>query len=237
MSKNRFKGRPFGYSRRQVRQRVQEREGMVREAEARLRAAEGRILELRRDLAAVGEELSGRDAQIQTLSAQVEAFAVDPDRSTPNMLAEELNSILASAQESAAGMIERARAVSERRLEQAGDFERDLHDDLTRMDEWRNEALPLIRDVQSRMGEIRLKLEEMAESVGEIAKPLEQLPDIDRPKLEEVAAAVRKLKGNEKQASGNGHRPRRRQARSRPQQDQPDPISEVIDITDRGQVR
>jgi methyl-accepting chemotaxis protein len=237
MSKSRFKGRPFGYSRRQVRQLVQEREGMVREAEARLRAAEGRILELRRDLAAVGEELSGRDAQIQTLGAQVEAFAGDPDRSTPNMLAEELNSILASAQETAAGMIDRARAVSERRLEQAGDFERDLHDDLTRMDEWRKEALPLIRDVQSRMGDIRLKLEEMAESVGEIAKPLEQLPDIDRPRLEEVAAAVRKFKGNEKQASGNGHRPRRRQGRSRPQQDQPDPTSEVIDITDRGQVR
>jgi chromosome segregation ATPase len=226
----------FGYSRRRVRRILEEREAMTGEAEARVRAAEGRILELRHELAVVGEELGTRDAEIRTLTAQVESLAEDRDLPTPNMLAKELKSILSSAQDTAAGMIDRARALSERQLEQSGDYERKLYADLTRMDEWRHEAFPLIRDVQSRLAEIRVKLEQLSESVAEAARPLEQLPDIERPKVEEVAAAAEKFGQSEKQVSGNGHRPRRRQGR-RQQQHESDPSSEVIDISDRGRVR
>jgi chromosome segregation ATPase len=232
MGQDKYAGSLFGYSRRRVRKLLQERDAMAQDAEARLRAAEGRILELRRELATVEEELSDRDAKIQELSAEVEAFAHDPDRPTPNMLAEELNSILSSAQATASRMIERAKAVSDRHLNQATEYEQELYADLARMDEWRQEALPLIRDVQSRLGEIRARLEEVAETVVETVKPLEQLSDIDRPEVEPVASpvaddpAVKRLRPAEE---GDG--------RSRSKQGGDGSASDVIEIPDRAKAR
>jgi phage host-nuclease inhibitor protein Gam len=103
---------------------LEEQEMLAQDAEARLRAAEGRIIRLRRELEALETELGDRDARIQELSSQVEAFARDPEPITPNMLADERTSIISSAQQTPARMIERARAVSEQ-LQKAGEFERD----------------------------------------------------------------------------------------------------------------
>jgi hypothetical protein len=237
----------FGYRRGRVRKLLQERESMAREAEARLRAAEGRILELRHELTVVEDELSDRDAQIQDLGAQVEAFARDPERPTPNMLAEELNSILSSAQAMATRMIERAKAVSERHLQQASEFERALHEDLARMDEWRQEALPLIRAVQSRVEEIRASLEGVAESVAETVRPLEELPDIDRPPAQEAPAREAragsagpevKRFGRNGERDGNGHGQPRRKAQSRAARREGGGSSpDVIEIPDRARAR
>src|SRR6266498_3270917 len=175
----------FGYSRRRVRQLLQEREALAQEAEARLRAAEGRILGLHHELEVVEKGLSERDSLIQELGAQVEAFARSPDAPTPKVLVRELDSILTPAQATAEAMIERTRAVTERKLQDASEYERRLYADLVRADEWRQEALPLIRAVHSRIGEIRARLEEVAESVVETVKPLEQLSDIDWPHAEQ----------------------------------------------------
>ena len=212
---------------------------MAKEAESRLRAAEGRILGLRHELAVVQAELGERDARIQDLGAQIEAFLHDPGRSTPNMLASELDSILSSAQQTATRMIERAKAVSDRHLEQATDLGRELHEDLVRMDAWRQQVLPLIRAVQTRMAEIGVTLMDLAESVAETARPLEQLPSIDRPALRKAAVSkgssgeptVAKLDpaaGSE----GNGPRPRRRSPRARPAKTETVASSEVIEIPD-----
>ncbi|HEY3209883.1 MAG TPA: hypothetical protein VGL18_08830 [Actinomycetota bacterium] len=235
----------LGY-RRRIRQLLQERDALAQDAETRLRAAEGRILGLRRELARVEAELRTRDAQIKDLGAQIEAFARDPDRPTPNMLSHELNAILSSAQETAARMIERAKAVSERHLHKASHLERELHDDLARMDEWRQQALPLIRGVQSRMAEIRATLEEVAGTVAATIKPLEQFPDIDRPPAPPPAApmprepsvdeaAVTKLDLPE--GKGNVRRPRRRPARSVPTGTEQEPGPEVVDIPDQAGAR
>jgi chromosome segregation ATPase len=239
MRQDKYAGSLFGYSRRRVRRLLQEREAMAQDAEARLRAAEGRILELRRELATVEEELTDRDAKIKELSAEVEAFAHDPDRPTPNMLAEELDSILSSAQATASRMIERAKSVSDRHLNQATEYEQELYADLARMDEWRQEALPLIRDVQSRLGEIRARLEEVAETVVETVKPLEQLSDIDRPEVEPVASpiaegsGVKRLRPTEE---GDGRR-RSGQRRSRSKAGGDASASDVIEIPDRAKAR
>jgi hypothetical protein len=88
----------LGYRRGRVRRLLRERDAMAKEAESRLRAAEGRILGLRYKRAVIEAELGERDAQIQDLSAQIEAFLHDPGRSTPTMLVSELDSILSSAQ-------------------------------------------------------------------------------------------------------------------------------------------
>lgn len=236
MRQDKYAGSFFGYSRRRVRKLLQERETMAQDAEARLRAAEGRILELRRELAMAEDELRDRDAQIQELAAEVEAFAHDPDRPTPNLLAEELNSILSSAQASAARMIERAKAVSDRHLSQATEFERELYADLARMDEWRQEALPLIREVQARLGEIRSRLEEVAETVVEAVKPLERLSDIDRPQVEPAAPPVKEglpVKRLRPTEEGNGRRRRPRQRAARSAQREDGSAPDVIEIPDR----
>jgi hypothetical protein len=213
---------------------------MTKEAESRLRAAEGRILGLRHKLAVIQAELGERDAQIQDLGTQIEAFLHDPGRSTPNMLASELDSILSSAQQTAIRMIERAKAVSDRHLEQATDLGRELHEDLARMDAWRQEALPLIQAVQARIAELGATLMEVAESVAETARPLEQLPSIDRPAPlpNEVASqdgsddlTVAKL-DSAAVREGNGQRPRRRSPRARPAPAEPVASSEVIEIPD-----
>jgi DNA repair exonuclease SbcCD ATPase subunit len=239
MSQDKYAASLFGYSRRRVRKLLQDREAMAQDAEARLHAAEGRILELRRELATVEEELSDRDAKIQELSAEVEAFAHDPDRPTPNMLAEELNSILSSAQATAARMIERAKAVSDRHLDQATEYQQELYADLARMDEWRQEALPLIRDVQSRLGEIRSRLEEVAETVVETVKPLEQLSDIDRPEIEAVSSTVTEDSGVKRlrPTEQEGGRGRSRQRSSRSKQAGDESASDVIEIPDRAKAR
>jgi cell division septum initiation protein DivIVA len=212
---------------------------MAKEAESRLRAAEGRILGLRHELAVLQAELGERDAQIQDLGAQIEAFTHDPGRSTPNMLASELDSILSSAQQTATRMIERAKAVSDRHLEQATDLERELHEDLARMDAWRQQALPLIRSVQTRIAEIGATLMEVAESVAETARPLEQLPSIDR-RVSRKAAAT-ELGSDEPTVAkldpaavreGNSQRPRRRSPRARPTKAETVASSEVVEIPD-----
>jgi chromosome segregation ATPase len=217
---------------------LKERDAMAKEAESRLRAAEGRILGLRHELAVVQAELGERDAQIQDLGAQIEAFTHDPDRSTPNMLANELDSILSSAQQTATRMIERAKAVSDRHLERATDLERELHEDLARMDAWRQQALPLIRGVQARIREIGATLMEVGESIAETARPLEQLPSIDRRIQRKVAAAedspdeptVAKLDPAVRE--GHSQRPRRRSPRARPAKAEAAAPSEVIEIPD-----
>jgi cell division septum initiation protein DivIVA len=214
---------------------------MAKEADSRLRAAEGRILGLRHELAVVQAELGDRDAQIQNLGTQIEAFTHDPDRSTPNMLASELDSILSSAQQTATRMIERAKAVSDRHLEQATDLGRELHEDLARMDAWRQQALPLIRAVQSRIAEIGATLMEVAESVAETARPLEQLPSIDRRVSRKAAATedisdeptVAKLDPAAVREGGSGQRARRRAPRARPAKAETAASSEVIEIPDQ----
>jgi hypothetical protein len=213
---------------------------MAKEAESRLRAAEGRILGLRHKLAAIQAELGARDAEIQDLGAQIDAFLHDPGRSTPNMLASELDSILSSAQMTATRMIERARAVSDRHLEQATDLGRELHEDLVRMDAWRQQALPLIQAVQARIAELGATLMEVAESVAETARPLEQLPSFDLPAPLPDAAATQDGSDDPTVAKldsaagheGNGQRPRRRSPRARPAKAETVASSGVIQIPD-----
>lgn len=242
----------LGYRRSRIRQLVLERDALAHEAEVQLRAAEGRILALRRELGAVRAELNDRDARINELTAQIEAFARDPERIPSTVLSEELNSILSTAQETAARMMERAKAVSERHLKEAAHFEQQLHDDLARMDEWRRQALPLIRAVQSRMGQIRAMLEEVTETIPEAVKPRQQLPDLDRfvpseadGQGEEASdrTAVAKLgpaPEEEEEEEGTPRRTRRRSARSKPLQpvqSEDASASQVITIPGQAEAR
>jgi chromosome segregation ATPase len=236
--KNRYDGNGiFGYGRRRIHQLRQERDAVVQEAEKQLRAAEGRILRLRQALAAAKTELRDRDAQIKDLTTQIEALAKDPDHMTQNLLAQEMSSILSAAQGTASRIIERAKAVSERNLEKAGELERKLQEDLARLDEWRHQALPVIRAAQSRMGDILATLEGATRTVAETIQPLEQLLDIDRPgttvadpsSREPVEAEVTTLEPAEE---GEGRRPRKRSHRKvAATKDEPQP-TEVIEIPD-----
>jgi phage shock protein A len=167
-------------------------------------------------------------------------LAENPDHATQNLLAQEMTSILSAAQGTASRIIERARAVSERHLERAGELERKLQDDLARLDEWRHQALPVIRAAQSRMGDILVTLEGATRAVAETIQPLEQLLDIDRQTGAVVAPSPEapveaEVKTLEPAADGESdrRRPRKRSPRKSPAtKDEPQP-AEVIEVPDQ----
>jgi chromosome segregation ATPase len=228
----------FGYGRRRIRQLRQERDAVAREAETQLRAAEGRILRLRQTLAAAKAELRDRDGQIKDLTLQMEALAKNPDHMTQNILAQDMSSILSAAQATASRIIERAKAVSERHLEKAGELERKLQEDLAHLDEWRHQALPVIRAAQSRMGDVLASLEGASRTVADTIQPLEHLLDIDRPtakvatspRQDPVEAEVTTLEPDKEES--DRRRPRKRSPRKiAATKDEPE-RPEVIEIPD-----
>jgi hypothetical protein len=97
--------------------------------------------------------------------------------------------------------------------------------------------LPIIHPVQARIAEVGATLMEVAESVAETVRPLDQLPSIDRPAPFPKAAtedssddpSVAKLDRAVGQ-EGNGQRPRRRSPRARPARAETVASSEVIEI-------
>jgi hypothetical protein len=230
----------FGYGRRRITQLREERDAVVREADTQLRAAEGRIVRLRQALAAANAELRERDSQIKDLTTQVEALAKNPDHATQNLLAQEMSAILSAAQGTASRIIERAKAVSDRHLERAGELERKLQDDLARLDEWRHQALPVIRAAQSRMGDILVTLEGATRVVAETMQPLEQLLDIDRPAGAVVAPSPEApVEGEvttiDPTADGESDRrqPRKRSPRKTPATKDKPQRAEVIEVPDQ----
>jgi hypothetical protein len=150
-----------------------------------------------------------------------------------------MSSILSAAQGTASRIIERAKAVSERHLERAGELERKLQDDLARLDEWRHQALPLIRAAQSRMGDVLVTLEGATRVVTETIQPLEQLLDIDRPAGAVVAPSPEapveaEVTTIDPTADGESdrRRPRKRSPRKIPATKDEPQRAEVIEVPD-----
>jgi hypothetical protein len=167
-------------------------------------------------------------------------LARNPDQATQNLLAQEMSSILSAAQGTASRIIERAKAVSERHLERAGELERKLQDDLAGLDEWRHQALPIIRAAQSRMGDILATLEGATRTVAETIQPLEQLLDLDRPAGAVMAPSPEapvEAEVTTLEPPGDGEsdrrRPRKRSPRKTPATKDEPPRPEVIEVPDQ----
>jgi phage shock protein A len=172
---------------------------------------------------------------------RIEALNKSPGPTSQNILAQDMSSILSAAQDTASRIIERAKAVSERHLEKAGELERKLQEDLARLDEWRHQALPVIRAAQSRMGDVLASLEGATRTVAETIQPLEQLLDIDRPsakagptpKKDPVQAEVTALETSREGETAR-RRPRERSPRKVSPKAEPE-RPEMVEIPDHAE--
>jgi hypothetical protein len=174
----------FGYRPGAVEQLLAERDAMQRAAEGVVLAAEARVAELERDIEQIRAGIDLRDAQVRQMESELAALERTATEEAPKLLSREVDSILSAAQETASRIVARARAVSQREAEQAGD---DLHTHVARLVAWREEALPLMREVEANLRELRESVEGFGRRLAAALGPLERIPVDD---LAESIAAV-----------------------------------------------
>jgi chromosome segregation ATPase len=113
---------------------------------------------------------------------------------TNRFLNEELAGILAAAEESAARIVERARATSQRQIARSNRVWREVQAEVSRFASWRQDVEPVIRTVQSKVEKVRSEIEEvperirqalapMADTISSIDGDLAELADASNPPL------------------------------------------------------
>jgi regulator of replication initiation timing len=122
----------FGYRRDAVDRIILDRDVMLRQAEAKLTTAESRVTELEAELAGLRAQNGGLIDSVEQLRTELEHLQSrlaevppqppppDPGRQiTSEFLADELTRVLASAEESARRIVDRARHSSEQQIVEA----------------------------------------------------------------------------------------------------------------------
>jgi hypothetical protein len=108
---------------------------------------------------------------------------------TNRFLTEELAGILAAAEESAARIVERARATTQRQIARSNRVWRDVQAEVSRFAAWRQEVEPLIRSVQAKVEGVRSEIEEVPERIRQALAPMaDSISSVDAD-LAELSAA------------------------------------------------
>jgi chromosome segregation ATPase len=108
---------------------------------------------------------------------------------TNRFLTEELAGILAAAEESAARIVERARATTQRQIARSNRVWRDVQAEVSRFAAWRQEVEPLIRGVQSKVEGARSEIEEVPERIRQALAPMADAISAIDADLAELASA------------------------------------------------
>ena len=158
----------FGYRRSSVNRMISDRDIMLRQAEGRVRAAEARIAELEVQLRRRDEQLD----QFRTQGGSDGAPAGEGQPETARFVTEELGQILSAAEESAQKLMERVKADTERRMGEAERMWKETQGEIARFASWRKVADPKIRKAQSKVDDIRGKIEEVPERIRKALAPM-----------------------------------------------------------------
>jgi chromosome segregation ATPase len=151
-----------------------------REEEERNLQAETRSAALEAQVSSLTEELRWRDEKISQLEAKLDAIqgsvetpgrGTAPPAAAPNFLQEELASILASAQEAAAQMVERARSTSETQLAHANQVWEEVQNAVGQFGGWREQVDPIIRTAEVKVEEVQDRIEEVSERIRQALIP------------------------------------------------------------------
>jgi len=103
---------------------------------------------------------------------------------------EELAGILAAAEESAAGIVERARSTTERQITESTRLWREVEAEVARFSSWREEVEPVIRRIASKVDDVRVRIEDVPERIREALAPMaDSISSIDAD-MAELAAAT-----------------------------------------------
>ncbi|HEX8099088.1 MAG TPA: hypothetical protein VF660_02675, partial [Actinomycetota bacterium] len=103
---------------------------------------------------------------------------------------EELAGILAAAEESAAGIVERARSTTDRQITESTRLWREVEAEVSRFASWREEVEPVIRRIASKVDDVRVRIEEVPERIREALAPMaDSISTLDAD-MAELAAAT-----------------------------------------------
>lgn len=170
----------FGYRRSEVDQMLGERERYLRQAEARVAAAEQQAANLKAYVRALLELNRRLDEQNRRLRDAVGAGDGETTEGlTQRLVNEQMTRILASAQQSAAAIVERAREVTTKRLEELDRMRLETNAEIGRYAAWRARIEPDLSGTKQR-------LETVAEHIASI-------PQQVRAALAPLASAVTAL--------------------------------------------
>ncbi|MDP8957165.1 MAG: hypothetical protein M3N24_09450 [Actinomycetota bacterium] len=104
---------------------------------------------------------------------------------------EELAGILAAAEESAAGIVERARITTERQITESTRLWREVEAEVTRFSSWREQIEPVIRRIASKVDDVRARIEEVPERIREALAPMaDSISSLDSDMAELAAAST-----------------------------------------------
>jgi hypothetical protein len=104
---------------------------------------------------------------------------------------EELAGILAAAEESAAGIVERARITTERQITESTRLWREVEAEVTRFSSWREQIEPVIRRIASKVDDVRTRIEEVPERIREALAPMaDSISSLDSDMAELAAAST-----------------------------------------------
>ena len=196
----------FGYKRSSVDALLMERTALLVNAERRAMAAEA-------ELAAKDAELADRDTQIGSLTtsagqlqaematlrallqeteAKREQAEHDASQSlTPAFLAEELSTLLASAEESARRIIQRARNSTESQIVEADRMWKEVQAQMARFAAWREQFEPAAAEAGARLEDVRQRIEEVPDLIRNALLPLaDSVSSLDRDLRSVIAAAT-----------------------------------------------
>lgn len=187
----------FGYRRSSVEQMLADRDQMLSQVETRARASEAKVSDLEGQLAELGSSNDALLHQIEDLRSQAGSAAAaragtdehEPSELTTKFLSEELASILTAAEESASRIIERARGATQQQIADADRMWRDAQGQIARFATWRDRVDPIIRGTQSRIDEVRGRIEEVPDAIRQALAPLADVIASLDGDLSEVTAA------------------------------------------------
>jgi hypothetical protein len=108
---------------------------------------------------------------------------------TNRFLTEELAGILSAAEESAARIVERARATTQSQIARSNRVWRDVQAEVSRFASWRQEVEPIIRNVQSKVEGVRSEIEEVPERIRQALAPMADAISAIDADLAELGAA------------------------------------------------
>jgi hypothetical protein len=104
---------------------------------------------------------------------------------------EELAGILAAAEESAAGIVERARVTTERQITESTRLWREVEAEVTRFSSWREQIEPVIRRIASKVDDVRTRIEEVPERIRDALAPMaDSISSLDSDMAELAAAST-----------------------------------------------
>jgi hypothetical protein len=147
-------------------------------------------------LTASAAQLEGEMASLRALLQETEAKREQAEHDasqslTPAFLAEELSTLLASAEESARRIIQRARNSTESQIVEADRMWKEVQAQMARFAAWREQFEPAAAEAGARLEDVRQRIEEVPDLIRNALLPLaDSVSSLDRDLRSVIAAAT-----------------------------------------------